>query len=389
MYARLLRLPTRSAFLFGPRGTGKSTWIRSQFSSGLEVKPIIYDLLSTKEHLRLTHNPDLFYQELRDAQPGSWVVVDEIQRVPRLLDEVHRLMEERKLKFLLTGSSARRLKKESVNLLAGRAIKLELFPMVSRELGRDFKLRDALRYGTLPVVLGHEDRDAVLSSYAEVYLDQEIRTEAFVKDLGGFSRFLEIAARSNGQVTNLSNIAKDAEVHRITVAGYFDVLVDTLVGTWLPAWRLKKKNKQVIHPKFYFFDPGVVRALSGRIAFPSLPEEEGFLLETILLGEIRAFLSYHGKKYPMAFWKSHQSSSEVDLIIETPKGYVAIEIKASRRWEHRFENGLRQIRGEMKGKILETYGVFLGERVLTTSERIPVYPAERFLEKLWDSKIIA
>ena len=322
--------PSASFFLFGPRGTGKSTWIASNFAGAPT-----YDLLNTREALRLSRNPEALYRELEGLPSGTWVVVDEVQKVPDLLDEVHRLIERRHLRFVLSGSSARKLKRGGANLLAGRAVVERLFPLVSVERAYQLSLDDALVHGSMPLAVTGEDPVGYLLAYAETYLQEEIRAEALTRSIGSFSRFLEVAARQNGQVTNLSAIARDAAVGRSTVQNYFEILEETLVGHWVHPWKLKRATKQVAHPKFYLFDCGVARALSGRLPYPPAPEEEGPLLETLLYGEIRAYIAYAKLRYPLFYWRNYDRV-EVDLLCETRRGFVAVEIKSAARWERRY-----------------------------------------------------
>ena len=225
MFSRLLKPPNHSFLLLGPRGTGKSTWIREHF-------PDIptYDLLNTAEALRLSKEPHLLFNELQGLKKESWAIIDEVQKVPALLDEVHRLMETKSIKFVLCGSSARKLKRGGANLLAGRARTVQLFPLVSPEINDDVKLPDYFLFGSLPLSITDHDPKSYLKSYAETYLQEEIKGEAATRNIGAFGRFLEVAARQNGQITNISNIARDAQVARQTVQGYFDILVDTLLG---------------------------------------------------------------------------------------------------------------------------------------------------------------
>jgi len=196
------------------------------------------------------------------------------------------------------------LKRGGANLLAGRAIVTELFPLTSAELGRDFDISTALVNGTLPLTLEGSDPQGYLATYTATYLNEEIRMEALTRNVGAFSRFLEIAARQNGQVTNISNIARDAAIARTTVQNYFDILIATLIGYWVPAWKLKRPTKQISHPKFYVFDTGVARALSGRLPYPPSQEELGPLLENLVFNEIRAYLSYQKLRYQPSFWSS-------------------------------------------------------------------------------------
>ncbi len=383
MLARLLSPPQQSIFLLGPRGTGKSTWIRQ-----ILPRAVRYDLLDTSEALRLSRRPSLLYDELKNLRPDTWVVIDEVQKVPALLDEVQRLIEESRLRFVLSGSSARKIRSQGVNLLAGRALTTHLYPLVSAEAPGQLTPARAVRFGALPLALLGEAPEGYLRTYAETYLKEEIQAEALTRNFGGFARFLEVAGRQNGQVTNVSGIARDAQVARQTVEGYFEILVDTLVGFWLEPWRLKRRTKQVAHPKFYFFDPGVARALSGRLPYPPLPEETGRLFETWVLNELRAYLSYRNLHYPLSFWSSHDGV-EVDVLLECAKGYLAIELKSTPGWERGHEAGLLRMREELKGQgKLRSIGVNLGRRELVSEAGIEVWPVARFLRALWDDELI-
>lgn len=381
MYSRILKTPSESTLLLGPRGTGKSTWIRQAFPDST-----YYDLLSASEELRLTKNPSLLYQELQAIEPGKWVVLDEVQKVPALLDEVQRLMEEKKLKFLLCGSSARKLKKSGANLLAGRARLSYFYPFVSHEVNYQFDILTVLKQGMLPIAYTASDPQLYLKTYAEVYLQEEIKGESLIRKIGDFGRFLEIAARQNGQVTNVSNISREAFVGRQTVQSYFDILVDTLIGFWLYPWKLKRSTKQITHPKFYFFDSGVVRALSGRLPYPPTQEELGPLLETFILHEIRAYLSYHQLHYPIYFWSSYDKV-EVDFLFETTSGYVAIECKSSPRWEKKFNRGFNRLEQELGASKVKCLGLFMGPRPLVF-DQVRVFPVMDFLKKLWQGEIV-
>ena len=380
MYARLLPTPTRSTFLFGPRSTGKSTWIRDRFPNAAT-----YDLLDTGEALRLGKDPQALYRELSALPPGAWAVIDEVQKAPALLDEVHRLMESRGLRFVLSGSSARKLRRGGANLLAGRAVTASMLPLTSAELASDFDVQRALRFGTLPMAVTEADPQPYLRTYAETYLMVEVQAEALTRNLGAFARFLEVAARRNGQLTNATSIARDVGVSRHTVQNHFEILVDTLLGYWLPPWKLKAATKQVRQSKFYFFDVGVARALSGRLAYPPSPEALGALAETFVLNELRAWLAYHSLGYRLHFWRSYDGA-EVDAMCETASGFVAIEVKASSHWQRRFNRGLRRLAAEL-GNNLTCYGVYLGERPAQWDD-ITVLPMQDFLRRLWAGDVI-
>ena len=379
MYSRLLPALSGSTFLFGPRGTGKSTWLRERFPQA-----VAYDLLNTSEALRLAKTPHMLYRELATLPADAWVVIDEVQKVPALLDEVHHLIETRRLRFVLSGSSARKLRRGGVNLLAGRAVTATMLPLVSAEL--DFKAEPSqlLHYGSLPMAVDAEDPRPYLRSYAETYLVQEVQAEALTRNVGAFSRFLEVAARQNAQTTNATAIAKAVGIGRETVRSHFEVLVDTLLGYWLPSWKLKSANKQVTHSKFYFFDAGVARALSGRLPYPPTSEELGSLAETFLLHELRAYLAYTGLDYRLHFWRTHDGA-EVDVLCEAANGFVAIEIKSSVFWEKRFNRGLRRLREHLPST--HCYGVYFGERAALWDD-VRVYPAMDFLKRLWDGDVI-
>ena len=381
MYIRLLPTPIRSVFLFGPRGTGKSTWIRDRFPD-----TVTYDLLDTGETLRLNKDPHALYRELATLPRGSWVVIDEVQKVPDLLDEAHRLIESHRLRFVLSGSSARKLRRGGVNLLAGRAITTSMYPLVSAELDFDIDPERALRFGMLPMAVTTDVPQDYLRTYAETYLVQEIQAEALTRNLGAFARFLETAARQNGQVTNAASIARDTGISRRTVQHHFEILTDTLIGFWLPPWKLKSATKQVRQSKFYFFDSGVARALSGRLPYPPTPEESGPLAETFVLNELRAWLGYSGGDYRLSFWRSYDGA-EVDVVCETVEGFVAIEIKASPRWEKRFNRGLHRVRDELGKDRTTCHGVYLGERTALWDD-VHVLPLVDFLKRLWAGEII-
>lgn len=382
MYTRKLRPSNTSFFLFGPRGTGKSTWLRHEFEEA-----VLYDLLATSEIMRLSRDPSLLYKECGALPPNQWVIIDEVQKVPILLNEVQRLIEDRNLRFVLSGSSARKIKKDSDNLLAGRARRKVLYPLVSSEVGFDLEVEDVLQHGMLPLAFTSPDKKSYLRSYVDAYLQEEIKAEALTRNIGGFARFLEIAARQNGQITNFSSISRDAEVARQTVQSYFDVLKDTLIGDWLPAWKLKRSTKQVVQPKFYLFDQGVARALSGRLPYPPTQEELGPLLETFILNELKAYLDYSGLHYPLQFWSSHYGV-EVDFLFETTKGFVAVECKIAKKWKTEFSKGLKRIQNELGGeRKVKAFGIYMGERRLAW-DTLDILPVLDFLKRLWNGDIV-
>ncbi len=378
MFSRIMSRPEDSTLVLGPRATGKSTWIRQRFP---DVPS--YDLLDSSLALRLARDPSAFAHEIEALPSESWVVIDEIQKVPALLDEVHRAMERRGLKFLLSGSSARKLKRGGANLLAGRALRMDFFPLVAQEAGAAPSL-ERVAYGMLPRVWSLARPRAYLEAYCESYIREEVQAEALTRNIGGFARFLEVAARQNGMVTNVSNISRDAQVARQTVQGFFEVLVDTLLGTWLYAWEPRRATKLVAHPKFYFFDAGVARTLGGRLPYPPTTDELGVLFETYILHELRAWLSYTGRRYPLSYFRTHDGV-EVDVMFESADGHVGVEIKSGREWRKDFNKGLRRVREELRR--VRCFGVYTGERALKF-DGLDVLPYGRFLERLWAGTLV-
>jgi len=286
MLKRIFNAPKQSFFLLGPRGCGKSTWLRAAFPDAYLI-----DLLSEVTYQRLLVNPGLFADELRAVTTGQWVIVDEVQRLPNLLNEVHRIIEEKRLNFVLCGSSARKLKRAGVNLLAGRALHRSMHPFVPEEIGEQFDLEEAFQYGLLPIVIDSIDKQDTLSAYAQMYLKEEIQAEALVRNLPGFARFLPIAALFHGQRVNIANIAREAGVARTTVAGYLEILEETLLCFRLSAFDAKLRVRERKLPKWYWCDPGIVRVMK-RAAGPPALEERGVLFEGIVAQLIRAYKDY-------------------------------------------------------------------------------------------------
>jgi len=376
MYTRLLPLPERTFFLFGPRGTGKTTWLRAKLPQATW-----FDLVRTQELLRLMRDPGLLRQSVEALPKGSWVVIDEVQKVPALLDEVHGLIADHgaRYRFALSGSSARKLRRLDVNLLAGRAINRTFFPLTAAELEFRFDVDDVLRFGMLPSVRSEPAHAIdILEAYAANYIKEEIQQEALVKNIDSFTRFLEIAALMNGQVVNTTGISRDAAVARPTVQRYFEVLTDTLIGAWLPAWRPRAKVKEVAHPKFYFFDTGVVRAVLQRLREPLEGAERGHLLETFVLHELRAAISIANIGGTLAYWRT-PSGSEVDFVWTRGSKSVGIEVKASTTWRSEFGVSLEEMRADRV--VQRAFGVYLGREALKR-KNVDVLPLVEFLRRL-------
>ena len=381
MFTRKLPPPDGSFFLLGARGTGKTTWIRQHFP-----RAETYDLLLASESLRLNRDPGLLRAECSALPDGAWIVIDEVQRAPAVLDEVQHLMTSKRQRFVLSGSSARKLKRSGANLLGGRAELCHMFPLVSAEAGLERSLDDILAEGMLPLAVTGKRTAAFLRSYCEVYLREEVQAEALVRQIGPFHRFLEVAARVNAQAVNMAGIARDAGIARQTTNDFFQILVDTLLANWLPAWKLKRAVKQVSHPKFFLFDTGVARQLGGTAHLGLHPEERGALLETFLLHEMRAYLHYSGLEYPIAYWQIH-GGPEVDFVVETREGLVAIEVKSGTRWDSRYVAGIRSLREKVRGRRVTAFGVYDGPRALVMDD-VRVLPWKSFLGDLWSGRIL-
>jgi len=384
VFTRRLALPKRSFLLLGPRGTGKTTWLRQ-----LLPRAHWYNLLLDRELLRLMRSPGSFRQEVEALPRGSWVVVDEVQKLPSLLNEVHDALATapRRWRFALTGSSARRLRREDVNLLAGRVVTRRMQPLTLAEAGRAAPVDDWLRFGGLPLVRserGAAARIDLLEAYVDTYLTQEIRAEALVRSLDAFVRFLEVAALANSQVTNVASLARDAAVARPTVQGYFEVLTDTLIGAWLPAWRPRAKVKETSHPKFYLFDCGVARALAGRAREPLESAERGPLLETLVFHELRAQVAYAGLGGRLTYYRT-PSGAEVDFVWSRGRRAVGIEVKASARWRPEFGRTLAELHGS--AFLSDCFGVYLGDRPLQAGP-IRVLPVDAFARELAKGRVL-
>ena len=379
-YRRIVTAPRQSFFLFGPRGVGKSTWARDELKGAHR-----FDLLDEALYQSLLADPSLFAEELRGVPKGSWVVVDEVQRIPALLNEVHRFIEERRLRFALLGSSARKLKTAGTNLLAGRAVRKQMFPLVPAELEKDFALETVLRFGSIPLVLTAPESKSVLEAYVQMYLKEEIRAEALVRNFPGFLRFLPIAALFHGQVINVSGVARDSGTPRTTVGGYLDILEDTLLTFRLPAYEAKLRVRERKHPKLYWVDPGLVRAVKKQFGCVAA-EERGALLEGWVLTLLRA----HGEESELYddifYWAPTQASNvEVDFLLQRGRRFLAIEVKSQARYSTSMLSGLRAI-GDLP-KLARRILLYGGTRSLKTSDGIEVWPLQRFSYTLEADKI--
>lgn len=374
---RILQPPAASFFLFGIRGVGKSTWARHQIPDAHRI-----DLLDEALYQDFLAQPGLFADELRARPRGSWVVVDEVQRLPHLLNEVHRFIEERELRFALLGSSARKLKTAGTNLLAGRALWKTMYPFVPAEL-ESFSLTDVddtLRFGSIPLIWASPDPKATLQAYVQLYLKQEIQAEALVRNLPSFARFLKIAALFHGQVLSVASLARDSGVARTTVNGYLEVLEDTLLVQRLPAYEAKLRVRERKHPKLYWVDSGLVRAVKGQLA-PLAAEERGPLFEGWIHTLLRAHHEVEALYDELFYWASPQGKSvEVDFLLRRGHELIAIEIKSQRRFSPDVLGGLQAI-GELS-EVRRRIVVYLGERERRSPEGIEIWPLTTFLDRL-------
>jgi predicted AAA+ superfamily ATPase len=377
MYARQLNLRNllkkRSYFLMGPRGVGKSTLIEQTLPDAK-----VYDLLDASQFQRLLRDPTLISQE---TAADTLVVIDEIQKLPVLLDEVHRLIVKRKQTFLLTGSSARKLRKGGANLLAGRAFQTCLLPLTSQEIP-DFDLLTYLNTTGLPEFYGHADVHDYLRAYVGTYLQEEVKAEALTRNLSGFVRFLEVVALCNGEEINYANIASDCGVPVRTLEAYFGILDDTLIGFSVLPFLSTTKRKAITRSKFFLFDIGIVNSLTKRGLVEFRSELFGRAFEHFIALELRAFIAYHSVDRPLQYWRS-TSHFEVDFIIGNE---LALEVKGTDLVKDKHLKGIRALKEE---GLIGTYGVVsLDTTERITEDGIHIWPWKIFLAKLWGGKLL-
>ena len=327
----------KSFFLFGPRGAGKTTWLKHRLPEALFV-----NLLHSEFYNRLTANPGHLRQLIPPGHTG-WTIIDEVQRIPALLNEVHDLIETRELRFVLTGSSARTLRRKGVNLLAGRALTYRMHPLTVAEQGDAFNLRDSLQLGHLPARFSESDPGKYLKDYVQTYLREEVMQEGLTRNIGHFSHFLEVASFSQGATVNISAAAREAQINRPVAENYFSILEDLLLAVRLPVFSRKAKRKLISQTKFYFFDVGVYRSIRPVGPLDSDAEIDGPALETLVFQELRAVNDYHGLDYKIHFWRT-RSGLEVDFVLYGPNGLLAIEIKRSTQIQSRDTRSLREFR---------------------------------------------
>lgn len=372
---RIIQSSKQSFFLFGPRGTGKTTWLKATFPEALFI-----DLLKQETFRSLSARPERIRELVMAQAPTKRIVViDEVQKLPELLSEVHHLMEEKiGVQFVLTGSSSRKLKRTGVDLLAGRALRLEIYPFMATELGGTFDLEKALRFGLIPLVVRSASPQKVLDGYAALYVREEVQMEGLVRNIGNFSRFLEGIAFSHGSILNISNVARECEVERKTVEGYISILEDLLLAYRIPVFSKRAKRALVVHPKFYYFDAGVYRALRPKGPLDRPEEIDGAALEGLVLQHLIAWKSYRSTNDKIYFWRT-PSGNEVDFIVYGSNVFSAIEVKNSPKVRNEDLKPLLAFKEDYPE--CKTYLLYRGKERLLKSG-VTCMPCEEFLRSL-------
>ena len=321
---RFLEVPEGHFFLLGPRGTGKTWWTRRRFPGAMRV-----DLLDPEMLRELAAKPERLRERVASHRGEAVTVIDEVQKLPVLLEVVHGLIEEKgPMRFILTGSSARKLRREGVNLLGGRARQASLHPYMAAELGSDFGLESALRHGLLPVVLAAPDPAKQIRAYNGLYLKEEVQAEGLVRNVGAFARFLEAMSFSHGSVLNLANVSRECQVSRATVDGYCSILEDLMLAYRVPVFTRRAKRELAAHPKFYFFDAGVFRANRPAGPLDAPAEIDGAALEGLVAQHLRAWCAYSKEEHTLGYWQT-RSQTEVDFVVYGESGLFALEVKNS------------------------------------------------------------
>jgi len=371
--SRFFPVPRQSFFLFGPRGTGKSTWLRHELTDALFV-----DLLQPDVFREMSARPERLRGLVLGNPDRETIVVDEVQRIPELLNVVHSLLESGgRRRFVLTGSSARKLRRGGIDLLAGRALTRSLHPFMAAEL-RSFKLDDALTLGLLPLVLAAPQPAEALKAYAALYVEQEVRAEGLTRNVGGFARFLEVISFSHAAVLNISNVARECEIERKTVANFVGILEDLLLCFQVPVFTRRARRETAAHPKFYLFDAGVYRSLRPRGPLDRPEEIEGAALEGLVAQHLRAWLAYSGADATLCYWRT-RSGVEVDFVLYGKDTFRAIEVKNTARVRPEDLRGLKTFAVDYPR--CETILLYRGKESLRV-EGIQCSPVEEFLGRM-------
>lgn len=385
-FDRIYKRSEKSTLLLGPRGTGKSTFFKN------ELKPdLTLDLLRHSTFRQLSLDPSSLEAMVSHLKKKQSVFIDEIQRLPELLNEVHRLIEEKGLVFFLTGSSARKLRRAGTNLLAGRAASKKIFPLCLREIGGSRPLEYLIEFGQLPKAVTETDGRAAnefIFSYVETYLKEEIFQEALVRNLSEFSKFVELAGQYHGQILNFENISRELGKSGDTVKSWFQILQDTLVGYILEPYPLNIVARESKHPRFYYFDCGVARAAEGLTSLTEAAERRGHYFESIILNELKVYLEVQGLPYKIYYY-SAANTGDIDFIVElkkksisSPAKLVCIEVKLAKNWKPEFGNILQKIQAEKPKEIIKTIGIYSGDRRLTKGA-LSILPLDDFVSLLW------
>lgn len=374
---RYIKEPVGSFFLFGPRGTGKSTWLESRFKDALWV-----NLLEPDVHRRFAARPERLVDLLNGSPDQKTIVIDEVQKVPELLTVVHQFIEKKKgFRFILTGSSARKLKRSGMDLLAGRAAVAFCHPFMASELGATFKLEEALRLGTVPLVLAAEDPDETLAAYVMLYVREEVMAEGLVRDIGGFSRFLEAISFSQASLLNVAEVSRECEVSRKTVEGYVSVLEDMLLGNRLPVFSRRAKRTLIKQSKFYFSDCGVFRSVRPKGPLDRAEEMDGAALEGLVYQHLKAWMDYSEESHELFFWRT-QAGVEVDFVVYGESQFIALEVKNSRKVNRKDLRALKTFRSDYPE--CKTALLYRGtERLLI--DDVWCIPCDEFLRRLMPS----
>ena len=375
---RFFREAHGSYFLFGPRGTGKSTWLRASWPDALWV-----DLLDPEAQRWFQARPERLRELVAGRAGVRAVVIDEIQKVPALLDVVHQLVEtDGGLRFILTGSSARKLRRGSANLLAGRLVETTMHPFMAAELGTRFELQRALQIGLVPLVWNAGDPQATLRTYAALYLREEVQAEALVRDVGAFARFLEAISFSHGSLLNLAEVARECQVGRKTVEGYLGILEDLLLAFRVPVFARRAKRHLVAHDKFYYFDAGVYRSLRPSGPLDRAEQIEGMALEGLVAQHLRAWIAYRAAGEKLYYWRT-KSGSEVDFVVYGPELFTAFEVKRAARVDRVDLRALRAFREDYPEASVSL--LYMGRERLVIDE-VAVIPCEEFFRELRPDK---
>lgn len=370
MFDRLFTLPLESKdslFIFGPRGTGKTAWLKKNLAT---YEYIYIDLLEANTFRTLFANPEKINLLIKSGFTG-WIVIDEVQKVPELLDEVHRLIESKHYRFILTGSSARKLKQKGVNLLAGRAIRYTMHPLIPQELGEAFQLEHALQFGMLPATYTYDDAAGYLATYIDVYLREEVMQEGLTRNIAAFARFLEIASFSQGSTINASSIAREVGVERQVIQNYFSILEDLLLAHRLPAFTKRAKRRLITSEKFYYFDVGVYQQLRPKGILDAPSEIAGAGLETLFYQTMLALIAYKKLNYQLYYWRT-ENGVEVDFVLYGEENLFAFEIKHTKTIHTKMLTGLKHFKQDYP--IAKCYILYLGEQTLYLPNEIIAMP---------------